>query len=115
MRTEVRVHSKALAGGHLPGLKTPRPLLRRSTMPYEGTPMPLALGAQPGKAFFYRVAQVAAILNVHRTTVYRAIESGDLPAVRLGQGRGGLRVSQEALTAYLAGAEVHPTAMAEVA
>lgn len=70
--------------------------VQRTSMP--STPVPGA---------FLRVAQVAAQLNVHRTTVYRAIESGDLAAVRLGQGRGGLRVSTEALAAYLAGAEVH--------
>jgi excisionase family DNA binding protein len=64
---------------------------------------------------YLRVVQVAAQLNVHRTTVYRAIESGDLAAVRLGQGRGGLRVSPEALAAYLAGAEVHPAVRTELA
>jgi excisionase family DNA binding protein len=67
---------------------------------------------------YLRVAQVAAQLNVHRTTVYRAIESGDLAAVRFGQGRGGLRVSTEALADYLMKAEVSPVrtaALAEVA
>lgn len=60
--------------------------------------------AVPGA--YLRVAQVAAQLNVHRATVYRAIESGALAAVRLGQGRGGLRVSTEALAAYLSNAQV---------
>lgn len=64
---------------------------------------------------YLRVVQVATQLNVHRTTIYRAIESGDLAAVRLGQGRGGLRVSQEALAAYLASAEVQPVRSASVA
>jgi excisionase family DNA binding protein len=77
--------------------------------------MPRALVAQPEATFFYCVAQVAAILSVHRSTVYRAIVAGDLTAVRLGQGRGGLRVSSEALAAYLAKAEVHPTRSAELA
>ena len=71
------------------------------------------LASVPGA--YLRVPQVAAQLNVHRSTVYRAIESGDLTAVRLGQGRGGLRVSQEALAAYLAGAEVQPVRSAQLA
>jgi len=70
--------------------------------------------AVPGA--YLRVAQVAAQLNVHRTTVYRAIESGALAAVRLGQGRGGLRVSTDALAAYLSSAQVQATlAVSEVA
>jgi len=64
---------------------------------------------------YLRVAQVAAQLNVHRTTVYRAIESGDLAAVKFGQGRGGLRVSADALAAYLANAEVQPVRSASLA
>ena len=76
---------------------------------------PVLSNAVPGA--YLRVAQVAAQLNVHRTTVYRAIESGALAAVRLGQGRGGLRVSPEALTAYLSDSEVQPvrSELAEVA
>jgi len=64
---------------------------------------------------FYHVAQVATLLNVHRTTVYRAIKSGELTAVRFGQGRGGLRVPASALTNYVAAAEVRPAELAEVA
>lgn len=60
---------------------------------------------------YLRVPQVAARLNVHRTTVYRAIESGDLAAVRLG-GRKGLRVSEEALAEFVAASAVHPAFVA---
>lgn len=84
-------------------------------MPFQGTPLPIALVAQSAGPAFYRVAQVATILDVHRTTVYRAIESGDLTAVRLGQGRGGLRVSAAALAAYLAASAVQPSERAGVA
>jgi excisionase family DNA binding protein len=77
--------------------------------------MPIALVAQSETPAFYRVAQVATILNVHRTTVYRAIESGALKALRLGQGRGGLRVPADALDAYLSASEVRPAAVAGVA
>lgn len=83
-------------------------------MHVERTSMPST--SAPGA--YLRVAQVAAQLNVHRTTIYRAIESGALAAVRLGQGRGGLRISQEALAAFLASVEVRPVAslgLAEVA
>jgi excisionase family DNA binding protein len=75
--------------------------------------MPLAPVAQPETTFYYRVPQVAAILNVHRSTVYRAIDSGALTAVRLGQ-RGGLRVPAAALDAYLTASEIRP-ALAGVA
>lgn len=54
----------------------------------------------------YRVAEVAAALDVHHSTVYRAIESGQLRAMRVGMGRGTLRVPHNALVAYV-------TAMAE--
>lgn len=76
---------------------------------------PTSVPSTPVPGVYLRVAQVAAQLNVHRTTVYRAIESGDLAAVRLGQGRGGLRVSTEALAAYLANAEVRPVFSSELA
>jgi excisionase family DNA binding protein len=55
----------------------------------------------------YRVKQIADLLDVHVSTVYRAIESGALRALRLGQGRGGLRVPHAAFEDYLA---AHTTA-----
>jgi len=61
----------------------------------------------------YRVAEVAALLDVHPATVYRDIESGRLKALRVGSGKGALRILPEALDAYLALLEVR--AVAEVA
>ena len=49
-----------------------------------------------------RVADIAAALNVGRDTVYRAIRSGRLDALRIGHGRGTLRITPEARDAYLA-------------
>jgi excisionase family DNA binding protein len=62
----------------------------------------------------YRVADVAKMLDVHPTTVYRDIEAGRLSALRVGTKKGALRILPEALDAYLALLEVRP-ALAEVA
>ena len=60
----------------------------------------------PETTLFYRVAQVAILLNVHRTTVYRAIEAGELKAVRFGRGRGGLRIHTASLADFVAASTV---------
>lgn len=49
------------------------------------------------------VKEVAAILNVNPMTVYRAIDSGELPHVRAG--RRSIRIRREDLDAYLRPAE----------
>lgn len=49
----------------------------------------------------HRVKAIAAQLDVHVTTVYRLIDAGVLPAVRVGFGKGALRVTDEAFQAYL--------------
>ena len=61
----------------------------------------------------FRVAQVAAMLDVHQATIYRAIETGRLKALRVGSGKGALRIMPDAYDAYLALLEVR--AVAEVA
>ena len=61
----------------------------------------------------FRVAEVAALLDVHQATVYRDIEAGRLKALRVGTGKGALRIMPAALDAYLALLEVR--AVAEVA
>lgn len=48
----------------------------------------------------YRVRDVAGLFEVSVATVYRAIESGQLAALKLGTGRGTLRVSGTAVLAY---------------
>lgn len=49
-----------------------------------------------------RVSEAARQLDVDDNTIYRAIESGALVALRIGQGRGTLRIPLEAWAAYLA-------------
>jgi excisionase family DNA binding protein len=51
----------------------------------------------------YRVRAVAALADVSVATVYRAIESGKLAALKFGHGKGALRVSGAAVNAWLAG------------
>jgi excisionase family DNA binding protein len=48
------------------------------------------------------VVEVSQALRVSLSTVYKAIESGRLPAVRVGPGA--VRVDREALAAYLVAA-----------
>ena len=48
---------------------------------------------------FLTVGEVAAILRVSNMTVYRLINGGDLPAVRIGRS---FRLRQEDLDSYLA-------------
>ena len=50
----------------------------------------------------YRVREVAEHFEVSVATIYRAIESGQLGALKLGTGRGALRVPGTAVTAFTA-------------
>jgi len=52
----------------------------------------------------YRVSEVAGHFEVSVATIYRAIESGQLDALKLGTGRGTLRVTGAAVLAYASGA-----------
>lgn len=49
-----------------------------------------------------RVKDIASALQVDRATVYREIQSGRLPAYRVGTGRGTIRVSRATFEQYLA-------------
>lgn len=49
-----------------------------------------------------RVKDIASALQVDKATVYREIQSGRLPAYRVGSGRGTIRISRTAFTQYLA-------------
>lgn len=49
----------------------------------------------------YRVKAVAEMLDVSPATIYRAVECGALEAVRLGMGKGAVRIAKEAIAAYL--------------
>ncbi|MBP2321543.1 excisionase family DNA binding protein [Kibdelosporangium banguiense] len=49
----------------------------------------------------YRVKAVAEMLDVSPSTIYRAIESGQLDAYKIGTGKGTLRIPGRAISAYL--------------
>jgi len=68
----------------------------------------------------YRVKAVADALDVSVATVYRAVESGQLDAYKLGTGKGTIRIPGEAVAVYLArcadaGSPVEDDAAGEVA
>ena len=49
----------------------------------------------------YRVKKLAEALDVSAATIYRAVESGALRAVRLGTGKGAVRIPGDAVEEYL--------------
>ncbi|MEO6088867.1 MAG: helix-turn-helix domain-containing protein [Umezawaea sp.] len=49
----------------------------------------------------YRVKAVAKMLDVSVATIYRAIESGALRALKVGTGKGALRVPEDAIQEYV--------------
>ncbi|GAA3435633.1 helix-turn-helix domain-containing protein [Kutzneria kofuensis] len=53
----------------------------------------------------YRVKFLAEALDVSLTTIYRAVESGALRAVRVGTGKGAVRIPGDAFLEYLAACE----------
>jgi len=65
-------------------------------------------GPVSGAAAPYRVGEVAELMNAGKSTVYRLIESGELPAFRAGSGRGGLRVPREAYEKFVRARAVRP-------
>jgi excisionase family DNA binding protein len=52
-------------------------------------------------ARMFRVKAVAEMLDVSVATIYRAIESGALPALKVGTGKGALRVPGSAVREYM--------------
>lgn len=49
---------------------------------------------------YFKIAQVAEHLNIGLRTAYELVESGELSTVRMGTGRGTMRVPAESLAAY---------------
>lgn len=56
----------------------------------------------------YTVAEVAQLLRLHKSTVYRDVESGRIDAYRAGKGRGTIRIRGEAFLAYQKNAVTRP-------
>lgn len=48
----------------------------------------------------YRVKAVADMYDVSVSTIYRAIAAGDLDAVRIGTGKGAIRIPEHAIHAF---------------
>ena len=65
--------------------------------------------AGPAGEVTHTPAEAAGVLQVDRSTVYRAIKAGALAARRIGRGRGQLRIPDSALQAYLNGIPAAPS------
>lgn len=63
----------------------------------------------------YRVIEVADLLDVHRSTVYRDIEAGRCGALRVGEGSGALRISVEDFEIYKTSLKNRAAKQSEVA
>lgn len=63
---------------------------------------------------YLRVADVAARFDVDETTIYRQIKAGRLKAIRIGQGRGTVRVPADSLAEYEASIAAAVFASAEL-
>lgn len=56
------------------------------------------------------VSEIAALLGVHKSTIYRDVESGRIDAYRVGKGRGTVRISGDAFAEYRRRAVTRPEA-----
>jgi len=54
---------------------------------------------------WYRVQPIAEALDVSVATIYRAVETGELPAARIGRGKGAIRVRGDAAASYVEACE----------
>jgi excisionase family DNA binding protein len=81
-------------------------------MPFQGTAMPAATAELAVRKYF-RVAEVAALFEIDETTVCRQIKAGRLKAIRIGSGRGTIRIPAAAVIEYEA--SITASAVAEVA
>ena len=52
----------------------------------------------------YRVRELAALLDVDRNVIYRDVAAGRITAIRVGKGRGTIRIPEVALREYEANA-----------
>lgn len=73
-----------------------------------------AQGNEPQRTKPYRVGEVAAMLDVHRATVYRDVSEGRCRALRVGKGQGVIRIPVDAFNEYRQRLEVQAVAPSEV-
>ena len=71
-----------------------------------------AVSSDSGRRKPYRVAEVAAYLDVHESTVYKDIDASRLRARRVGGKRGTLRILPIDFDAYLANMATTASAVA---
>lgn len=63
-----------------------------------------------GKATrMFRVKAVAEMYDVSVSTIYRAIEAGQLDAYRIGTGKGAIRIPEHALTVFEEECAIEPS------
>lgn len=70
--------------------------------------------SENGTVQLLKVKEVAEALRVSPSLVYSLIESGRLPACRVGRGRGSVRVLHEDLLAYIEASRVQAGEAARV-
>lgn len=73
-------------------------------------PATAADGRPDGDVRRYRVAELAEMWNLDKSTVYRLIYDGLLTAERHGRRRGAIRVTETAAARYIASAAAEPVA-----
>lgn len=56
----------------------------------------------------FRVSAVAGMYDVSKSTIYRAVGTGQLDALRLGTGKGAIRILEPALTAWVRACALEP-------
>ena len=63
----------------------------------------------------YRVKAVAEMFDVSPATIYRAIESGQLSALKVGTGKGAMRIPGSSVLAYAEACQQAAASLREVA
>lgn len=58
--------------------------------------------------------RAAELMGVSRSLVYALVAAGTLPAVRIGTGRGTIRIDQAEVEKYLAAAKIEPPVIHEL-
>ncbi len=58
--------------------------------------------------------RAAAMMGVSRSLVYALVAGGTLPAVRIGSGRGTIRIDEGEVEKYLARAKIEPPVICEL-
>jgi len=85
----------------------------RSMETTESTESAVAEVSVPPSTAYVKVKWVAGYFAVGLSTIYDAIEAGDLPAIRVGRGasRGGIRVRLADVQAYEKRRQIHPAVL----